>query len=246
MRTQDIDTAWRRPTRSTGQRSRGSISGYLPGLFAEIFAEPAEGQNAETIASPGRDQGRHPRRILFVIGSSAVAIVAAILVVLGAIGGPAEKPAPAYGAELVRFAQSTPLLLLEGPGWRVQNVDEYSNGEGQLEFVTGKPIPSESIRITGSEETGQRESECPGRGAPAESRIELARRIAEECAQRVEMETGANGIAVGWAPQDVALGGGRQVDHCAGPRHHGLRQHQGGSFREPTWPWQPPNEGDLA
>jgi hypothetical protein len=159
MRTQDIDTA----LAAANPVDRAALAALDlgdtgRGLLAAILAEPAEGQNAETIASPGRDQGRYPRRILFVIGGGAVAIVAAILVVLGANGGPAGRPTPAYGAELVRFAQSTPLLLLEGPGWRVQNVDEYSNGEGQLEFVTGKPIPSESIRITGSEETGQRES----------------------------------------------------------------------------------------
>ncbi len=86
----------------------------------------------------------------------AVAVAVTILLLSG--GGDTESPTPAYGAELVRFAESTPLLLLEGPGWRVQNVDEYSNGEGQLEFVTGKPIPSESIRVTGNDETGQRES----------------------------------------------------------------------------------------
>jgi hypothetical protein len=63
-------------------------------------------------------------------------------------------------AELVRFAESSPLLLLEGPGWRVQNVNEYKTREGvegQMEFVTGKPIPYESIRVTGGPRS-QRES----------------------------------------------------------------------------------------
>jgi hypothetical protein len=43
-------------------------------------------------------------------------------------GGASEHPSRAYGAELVRFAESTPLLLLEGPGWRVQNVYEAAHG----------------------------------------------------------------------------------------------------------------------
>lgn len=78
--------------------------------------------------------------------------VAAIL-----LTGGASNSQPAYAAEVVRFAESTPLLLLEGPGWRVQNVDEAergpymprgSNGSGSMEFITGKPIPSESVRAT--------------------------------------------------------------------------------------------------
>lgn len=159
MRTQDIDTA----LAAANPVDRAALAALElgdtgRGLLAEILAEPPGGKSAETIVAPAKDQGRHPRRILFVLGGGAVAIVAAILVVLGANGGPAGRPTPAYGAELVRFAQSTPLLLLEGPGWRVQNVDEYNNGEGQMEFVTGKPIPNESIRVTGNDETGQRES----------------------------------------------------------------------------------------
>ncbi|HEY6550794.1 MAG TPA: hypothetical protein VIY71_06300, partial [Solirubrobacterales bacterium] len=70
-------------------------------------------------------------------------------------------PARAYGADLVRFAESSPLLLLEGPGWRIQNANEENRREGiegTMEFVTGKPIPYESIRITGNSKTGERES----------------------------------------------------------------------------------------
>jgi hypothetical protein len=49
---------------------------------------------------------------------------------------------------------SNPLLLLEGPGWRIQNTEEDrargGNGiNGSIEFVTGKPIPYESIKISG-------------------------------------------------------------------------------------------------
>ncbi|HKT82789.1 MAG TPA: hypothetical protein VJQ84_03020 [Solirubrobacterales bacterium] len=72
-------------------------------------------------------------------------------------GGASEHSSRAYGAELVRFAESTPLLLLEGPGWRVEDVYEApggpyrprgSAGEGSMEFVTGEPIPDENIRST--------------------------------------------------------------------------------------------------
>ncbi len=49
---------------------------------------------------------------------------------------------------------TSPLLLLEGPGWRIQNTQEYRGrpGEGtsgSIEFVTGKPIPYEAVKISG-------------------------------------------------------------------------------------------------
>jgi hypothetical protein len=102
---------------------------------------------------------------LLIAGGVAAAATAAVLLL--SPGGASPSPEPAYGAELVRFAESTPLLLLEGPGWRVQNVSQEgqgvymprsSRGTGSMEFVTGKPISYESVRITGSEKTGWRES----------------------------------------------------------------------------------------
>jgi hypothetical protein len=110
---------------------------------------------------PGR---RRPRRLALALGSATLAAIAAAAVILA--GGASEHPSRAYGAELVRFAESTPLLLLEGPGWRVQNVYEAAHGpyepepgrrEGSMEFVTGKPIPYESVTITGNAKTGESE-----------------------------------------------------------------------------------------
>ena len=95
---------------------------------------------------------RGPRSMLALV-SAPVAVAATIVVALMLItGGASRSPQPAYGAELVRFAESTPLLLLEGPDWRVQNVTQYKGREGlegSMEFVTGKPVPYETIRITG-------------------------------------------------------------------------------------------------
>jgi hypothetical protein len=62
----------------------------------------------------------------------------------------AAPPAGSGGA-----AGSFPLLLLQGPGWRVQhaNVERRRKGvEGSIEFVTGKPIPYETIKILGPKE----------------------------------------------------------------------------------------------
>jgi hypothetical protein len=99
---------------------------------------------------------RRQRRLALAFGVAFVATAA--IAVLALVGGGDERPSRAYGAELVRFAEATPLLLLEGPGWRVQDVTEYDGGEGSMEFVTGRPVPYESIRITGNVETGQHES----------------------------------------------------------------------------------------
>jgi hypothetical protein len=104
------------------------------------------------LASSTAPPKRHPaprRRFLALVGALALALAG--LVVFFAVGNGSRSPQPAYGAELVRFAESTPLLLLEGPGWRVQDLNEYKSREGTqgfMEFVTGKPVPDESFRVT--------------------------------------------------------------------------------------------------
>src|ERR1700742_5150440 len=50
-------------------------------------------------------------------------------------------------------AETSPRLLLQGPGWRVQHAGEERGREGlsgSVEFVTGKPIPYETIDYKGS------------------------------------------------------------------------------------------------
>lgn len=89
-------------------------------------------------------------------GAVAFAVVIALVVVLA--GGGSGPSSRAYGAELVRFAESTPLLLLDQPGWRVQDVREYKTREGTngtMEFVTGKPVTLERIRPVGPSKSGK-------------------------------------------------------------------------------------------
>lgn len=116
-----------------------------------IIAGPA---SADDPAVAGLTRPRRPgrgRRAL-VAAAGALAVIAGVVVVLLSANGGGDGPSRAYAAELVRFAESSPLLLLEGPAWRVQDVTEFRGREGiegSMEFVTGKPIPYESIRITG-------------------------------------------------------------------------------------------------
>ena len=134
---------------------RGRLDGLdLEATEADLLADLEAGFSAlePEAARPG---ARRPRRFALALGSAALVVALAVTLVL--TGGGSDRPSPAYGAELVRFAESTPLLLLEGPEWRVQNVSEQgqgvymprsSRGTGSMEFVTGKPIPYESVRIT--------------------------------------------------------------------------------------------------
>lgn len=125
----------------------------LGAMEAELLAD-LEGEQPASLFGVKAPRRRRPRHLALAFGAVAVA-VAAVVVVLS--GGTSEHPSRAYAAELVRFAESTPLLLLEGPDWRVEDVYEAphgrfrprgSGGEGSMEFVTGKPIPDEAIHVT--------------------------------------------------------------------------------------------------
>lgn len=92
-----------------------------------------------------------PRRLRRLVLASGVAILAAVAAVAVLAGGGSQRTSRAYGAELVRFAESTPLLLLEGPGWRVEDLNQYRGREGTqgfMDFVTGRPVPERSIRVS--------------------------------------------------------------------------------------------------
>jgi hypothetical protein len=124
----------------------------LGAMEVELLAD-LDGEQSASPFQAETSRRRRPRHLALALAGAAA--TAAAIVILA--GGSSERPSPAYGAELVRFAESTPLLLLEGPGWRVEDVHEAprgphrprgSAGEGSMEFVTGKPIPDENIRST--------------------------------------------------------------------------------------------------
>lgn len=168
--------------------------------FAAMEAElAADLEGSWPVADPGRatdiraaDAGllprphsRRPRNLAVAAGGAALAVVAVVIVLAG---GGSEAPSRAYGAELIRFAESTPLLLLEGPGWRVQHVSQNKTREGtdgSMEFVTGKAIPYESIKILGNE----KEERGKGMFPPAvrQRRVELSWRH-ESLKQAVAMQ----------------------------------------------------------
>lgn len=118
----------------------------IEALEVELLADLDDEQPA-SVRLP-LETSRRRRRLALATG---VAVLAAVIAVVVLAGDSSQRASRAYGAELVRFAESTPLLLLEGPGWRVQDLNEYKSREGTdgfMEFVTGKPVPDETGRVT--------------------------------------------------------------------------------------------------
>jgi hypothetical protein len=104
-----------------------------------------------------------------VVLSLAAAITGTAAILL--LTGSASESQPAYAADVVRFADSTPLLLLEEPAWRVRNVVQWQRSSGNMEFGPGAPAPAE----------------------PHPSRSEIIRGEAQ-------LHFGLRTITVGWAP----------------------------------------------
>lgn len=138
----------------SGSRYRSTTSRFCPRTQFAASDNPDYGARAAArqaldarieVASSTALPKRHPaprRRFLALAGALALALAG--LVVFFAVGDASRSPQPAYGAELVRFAESTPLLLLEGPNWHVRNVIQWQQGSGSMEFGPGSPTPAEA------------------------------------------------------------------------------------------------------
>lgn len=107
-------------------------------LGQALLAEPALAAEPQALDRAPR-RPRSPRLLV----AAVMAVAAAATVFLLADGGASESPAPAYGAELVRFAESTPLLLLEEPGWHVRDIGQQ-HGQGRMEFGIASPTTPEA------------------------------------------------------------------------------------------------------
>jgi hypothetical protein len=81
-------------------------------------------------------EARTPR-----LAVSVAVVVAAAIVALSAGGVFAGRSGTAWGAELVRFAQASPLILLDQAGWQVDYANEDTPHDGEMHFTNG-PIPA--------------------------------------------------------------------------------------------------------
>jgi hypothetical protein len=92
-------------------------------LLGEIAAEPAR--------APRRVP--RPRRRHVALLAAAVAAAAAAIAVVGDSDQPG-KPEPAFAAELVRFAERSPLLLVGDPTWHIYYADEETAKVGEFQL----------------------------------------------------------------------------------------------------------------
>ena len=161
----------------------------LEAMEADLLADLEDGFPPLSGEATGRPRHR-ARRLALGFAAAGVAAVVALVLVLS--GGGSGGTAPAYGAELVRFAESTPLLLLEGPDWRVANVTEHKSregNEGQMEFLTGKAVTYRPGLIEGTVKTGERISGLEP-AAVRRRKVELRWSDDESLAQAIEYQRG--------------------------------------------------------
>jgi hypothetical protein len=162
----------------------------LEAMEADLLADLEDGFPPLSGEEVGRPRHRAWRPLL---AGGAVAVAAVVAVVLVLAGGGSGGTSPAYGAELVRFAESTPLLLLEGPDWRVENVTEHKSragNEGQMEFLTGKAVTYRPGLIEGTVKTGERISGLEP-AAVRRRKVELRWSDGESLAQAIEGQEGS-------------------------------------------------------
>lgn len=110
-------------------------------LFQELTEAPmvvAAARDGDVLAT------RPPQHTLRLgaIARRTVAIGVAAAVVLGittlGTSGPGPGHDKAWGAELVRFAEGSPRLLITQQGWTVARADETGQDEGEMSFVNGQ------------------------------------------------------------------------------------------------------------
>ncbi len=101
-------------------------SDLLRGIVAERFDAPTKAVTVRHRVRP---------RIVLSLSVAAAAVAVVMLVPFGGRGG---GPTPAFAAALVRFADSTPRLLLQIPGWRVVFVEQDPGIGGEMHFIRGR------------------------------------------------------------------------------------------------------------
>ena len=149
---------------------------------------------------------RRPRVRRIALAAAVATAAVAVLVVL--VSGPRDAggPAPAYAAELVRFANASPLVLLDAPGWHVVYADEGSARLGELRYVRGA-----------ADREGLPKGFSPRAPATLAGRALEPRVAPEQHVPRAHPRPGRIGI-------DPHHGAGARHD-CAGIRIQGRRLH---------------------
>jgi hypothetical protein len=142
-------------------------------LLSEILAERVPAPSRATQRST-RLPGRRPTRLTLAAAALATGLLAFFLISGGDEGRPMVQPSSAYAAELVRFADASPRLLIAAPGWHVEGL-RAGYGEGEMQFVHGDaPVPEEGVPYGLPVATRQRKVELtwtPTSRSSLESRV---------------------------------------------------------------------------
>lgn len=108
-------------------------------LLAVIMAEPAAAPRRRRTLAAGRTR-------LALVAAAALAALAAILG-FALSDGTQTGQTPAYGAELVRYAENSPLVLLQLAGWHVIYANEEAGGEGEMHFAPEGVSESDALGV---------------------------------------------------------------------------------------------------
>jgi hypothetical protein len=121
------------------------LAGAERELLAAIVAAPVE-----AAVEGNRSRSGRRRRLGGYAGGLALAASAAIALALMAAGtGGGGSPSPAFGADLVQVAKTSPLVLLDAPGWSVEDVAGVTHDEGEMHFsyrAAEDPIQRAALR----------------------------------------------------------------------------------------------------
>ena len=90
-------------------------------------------RSASSLPAPSRRRARSGR-----LAMSLGVVLAAALVGLSVSGVFAGRTETAWGAELVSFANASPLVILDRPGWQIDYANETSAQDGELHFTTAQ------------------------------------------------------------------------------------------------------------
>jgi len=128
----------------TAERAAGlGLDGAEADLLAELLSIPAP--------APAAGRSRRGRtRARFGLPIVATAVVLIALFSLRNTGG-GDGSGTAWAAEQIRFAEASPLVLLDAPGWRVDYADEESAQDGELHFRTGPVARAEGTTVDATE-----------------------------------------------------------------------------------------------
>lgn len=111
---------------------------------------------------------KRPKKGSIRIGISAAAVCVLVLVVLIVRGSAGRDEGSAWAAELVAFAESSPRVLIDQPGWEVTYVDELGERQGLMKF------DKSGVATSPGQRNGQ--VELSWNGQPIEDRISALER----------------------------------------------------------------------